>query len=56
MCNRVRNINSEQAKSMSTIADGVIVGSAIVRIVGKYGRDCIEPVREYVSSMKKAMK
>ena len=46
----------EQAKSMSTIADGVIVGSAIVRIVGKYGRDCIEPVREYVSSMKKAMK
>lgn len=46
----------EQAKEMSQYADGVIVGSAIVKIVAKYGEDCIEPVREYVKSMKAAIR
>jgi tryptophan synthase alpha chain len=45
----------EQAKEMSAISDGVIVGSAIVRIVGEYGKDCVEKVGEYVKSMKQAM-
>lgn len=45
----------EQAKEMSEISDGVIVGSAIVRIVGEYGKDCVEKVGEYVKSMKEAM-
>lgn len=45
----------EQAKNMAQQADGVIVGSAIVKIVGKYGRDCIKPVCEYVKQMKEAM-
>ncbi len=26
---------------MSEISDGVIIGSAIVKIIGKYGEDCI---------------
>ena len=45
----------EQAKAMATIADGVIVGSAIVKIIGEYGRDCIEPVTQFVRTMKEAM-
>ncbi|MBD5134586.1 MAG: tryptophan synthase subunit alpha [Lachnospiraceae bacterium] len=45
----------EQAAKMSKAADGVIVGSAIVKIVAQYGKDCIEPVKEYVKSMKEAI-
>lgn len=44
-----------QAKEMSAISDGVIVGSAIVKIVAEYGRECAEHVGEYVKSMKQAM-
>lgn len=46
----------EQAKKMAQSADGVIVGSAIVKIVAKYGKDCIEPVCKYVKQMKEAIK
>lgn len=42
----------EQAESMSRVSDGAIVGSAIVKIVAQYGRDCIPPVCDYVRSMK----
>jgi tryptophan synthase alpha chain len=45
----------EQARQMSKDADGVIVGSAIVKMIAKYGKDCVEPVCEYVKSMKEAM-
>lgn len=45
----------EQAKKMSESADGVIVGSAIVKIVAKYGKDCIKPVCDYVKNMKEAI-
>ena len=45
----------EQAKKMAECADGVIVGSAIVKIVAKYGKDCIKPVCDYVKSMKEAI-
>jgi tryptophan synthase alpha chain len=46
----------EQAKKMAESADGVIVGSAIVKLVAKYGRDAVEPVCEYVKSMKDAIR
>ncbi len=46
----------EQAKKMVESADGVIVGSAIVKLVAKYGRDAVKPVCEYVRSMKDAIK
>lgn len=46
----------EQAKKMSSVADGVIVGSAIVKIIAKYGEDAVPYVVEYVKSMKDAMK
>lgn len=45
----------EQAKNMAAISDGAIVGSAIVKLVAKYGENCIEPVAEYVTAMKKGV-
>ena len=42
----------QQAKSLAELSDGIIVGSAIVKLIAKYGRDCVEPVIEYVESMK----
>lgn len=41
----------EQAKTMADISDGVIIGSAIVEIIGQYGKDCVKPVTEYVKRM-----
>lgn len=45
----------EQAKELSVFSDGVIVGSAIVKIVAQYGAGSIEPVAEYVRMMKQAI-
>ena len=45
----------EQAKSLATLSDGIIVGSAIVKLIAKHGKDCVEPVIEYVKSMKNAI-
>ncbi|MDY6827526.1 MAG: tryptophan synthase subunit alpha [Bacillota bacterium] len=44
-----------QAGRMAEISDGVIVGSAIVRLIAEYGRDCITPVVEYVKVMKNSI-
>ncbi|NLM74476.1 MAG: tryptophan synthase subunit alpha [Clostridiaceae bacterium] len=46
---------SEQAKNMSEYADGIIVGSRIVKIIGEYGQNCVPHVAEYVRMMKKAI-
>lgn len=46
----------EQALRMAAFADGVIVGSAIVRMVEQYGADCVPHVVEYVRMMKNAVK
>jgi tryptophan synthase alpha chain len=45
----------EQAENMAAVSDGVIVGSAIVRIVGEYGRECVEKVGECMKRMKEAL-
>lgn len=45
----------EQAKKMAEIADGVIVGSAIVKIIGEHGKKAIPYVADYVKEMKKAL-
>lgn len=42
----------EQAREMTRFADGAIVGSAIVRIVERYGRECVPFVADYVRSMR----
>lgn len=41
----------EQAAAYSKIADGVIVGSAIVKIIGEHGADAGKYVYEYVKAM-----
>ena len=46
----------EQAKKMAVQADGVIVGSAIVKFCESYGADCVPYIKEYVKSMKDAIK
>ncbi len=45
----------EQAKRMSEISDGAIVGSAIIKILAEYGSDSPVHVGEYVRSMKNAV-
>jgi len=46
----------EQAAAMSKISDGVIVGSAIVKIIAQFGQECVPHVEEYVKSMIKAIR
>lgn len=45
----------EQAKKMAGIADGAIVGSAVVKIIEEYGIDSAKHVGEFVKSMKQAI-
>jgi tryptophan synthase alpha chain len=45
----------EQARAVAAVADGVIVGSAIVKIIGQYGADAGPYLCEYVKSMKDAI-
>lgn len=45
----------EQAEYVAKYSDGAIVGSAIVKIVAKYGKDCLPYINEYVKSMKEAV-
>lgn len=46
----------EQAKKMADISDGAIVGSAIIKLIEKYGKESPEYVGEYVKSMKDAIR
>ena len=41
----------EQVTEYTTIADGAIVGSAIVKLAAKYGEDAAPKIGEYVSEM-----
>ena len=45
----------EQAGKMARIADGVIVGSAIVKLLEKYGKEAPRYVGEYVRAMTEGM-
>ncbi len=45
----------EQAAHMAQLADGVIIGSAIVKQVAQYGRAAAAPVAEYTARIKKAI-
>lgn len=44
-----------QAKEMAKYADGVIVGSAIVKICAEHGEKCVPYIYDYVKQMKNAM-
>ena len=45
----------EQAAEIGKTSDGIIVGSAIVKLCEKYGRDCVPYVSEYVRRMREAL-
>lgn len=47
--------NSEQAKKMSQYADGVIMGSAVVKIVEEHGKDAPEYVGKFIKSVREGM-
>lgn len=46
----------QQAREMAQYADGVIVGSAIVKICAQYGERCVPYVYDYVKEMKDAVR
>ena len=46
----------EQAKKMAELSDGVIVGSAIVKLLAQYGKDAPEHVGAYVKNMKDSLR
>ena len=48
--------NAEQAKNMSALADGVIVGSAIIKILAQHGKNSAPYVGEFVKNMTDAIK
>lgn len=46
----------EQAHKISRFADGVIVGSAIVKLIAEHGENAGNAVADYVSGMKNALR
>ncbi|MBQ7264825.1 MAG: tryptophan synthase subunit alpha [Firmicutes bacterium] len=48
--------NPQQARAMAEVSDGAIVGSAIIKILEKYGKDSPKYVGEFVREMKNALK
>lgn len=46
----------EQARRMADSSDGAIVGSAIIKLLERYGKDAPKYVGEYVKSMKDAIR
>lgn len=46
----------EQARKMADISDGAIVGSAIIKLLEKYGEDAPTHIGKYIKSMKDALR
>lgn len=42
----------KQAYQMASVSDGVIAGSAVVKLIAQYGRKCAAPVCDYIREMK----
>lgn len=45
----------QQAHDMAALSDGAIVGSAVVKLIEKHGKDAAQYVGEYVRNMKQAL-
>ncbi|MCL2367267.1 MAG: tryptophan synthase subunit alpha [Oscillospiraceae bacterium] len=45
----------EQARDMAARSDGVIIGSAIVKLVAQYGTQSVEPVTQFVRNVSDAI-
>lgn len=48
--------NAEQARQVAEIADGVIIGSALVRLIGQSGPDAPERIASFIATIKDARK
>ena len=48
--------NPKQAAEMAGHADGVICGSAIIKIIAKYGEQCVPEVEKFVGEMVEAVR
>lgn len=48
--------NAETARKMAQSADGVIVGSAIVKLIGQYGEEAVPFVAQFVREIKDALR
>jgi len=46
----------DQAAAIARVADGVVVGSAIVELVGEHGEGAAGPVRAYIESLASAIR
>jgi tryptophan synthase alpha chain len=46
----------EQARAIARVADGVVVGSALVEIVGRHGTAAPQYLREYTASLAEAVR
>ncbi len=46
----------EQAEKMAAISDGAIVGSAIIKLLEKYGKEAPAYIGDYIKSMKEAVR
>ena len=46
----------DQAAAIARVADGVVVGSAIVELIAEHGEDATEPVRTYIASLSAAIR
>ena len=45
----------EQARAIARVADGVVVGSALVDLVARHGADAPRPIREYTAALAAAV-
>jgi len=45
----------QQAREVAAFADGVIVGSAIVKIIAEHGQNCVEPIRQFAQQIKQSI-
>ena len=45
----------DQARAVAQVADGVVVGSAIVELVARHGKDAPAAVRDYVATLSSAI-
>jgi tryptophan synthase alpha chain len=46
----------EQAEAIGRVADGVVVGSAIVELIGEHGAAAAGPVRDFISTLSAAVR
>lgn len=45
----------QQARDMAAVSNGVIVGSSIVKLIAEFGKDSIEPVKNFIKELKAAL-